>query len=80
MVMTNILYYYNNLIFLFRVTGILIFRGTGFFSFYIQVQSMNFYILDQYMNISVYWFIQELIVLSTVQTQTYLGRDNMTCT
>jgi hypothetical protein len=29
------------------------------------------------MNISVYWFIQGLIVLSTVQTQTYLGRDSV---
>jgi hypothetical protein len=31
------------------------------------------------MNISVYWFIQGLVVLSTVQTQTYLGRDNVVC-
>jgi hypothetical protein len=38
---------------------------------------MNFYILDWYMNISVYWFIQGLVVLSTVQTQTYLGQDTM---
>jgi hypothetical protein len=28
------------------------------------------------MNISVYWFIQELVVLSTVQIQTYLGQNN----
>jgi hypothetical protein len=28
------------------------------------------------MNISVYWFIQGLVVLLTVQTQTYLGWDS----
>jgi hypothetical protein len=29
------------------------------------------------MSISVYWFIQGLVVLLTIQTQTYLGRDNV---
>jgi hypothetical protein len=32
------------------------------------------------MNISIYWFIQGLVVLSTVQTQTYLGWDSVQST